>query len=123
MTTAKVRAIHREMQRAIVERHGTPFDAIYVCPHDTAAGCECRKPKPGMLTRAAREKRIDLKESWMIGDMESDVIAGRAAGCQTILVTDDKHATRADMVVGSLPEGVHAILSYSHAVRRRVGDA
>ena len=51
--------------------------------------CKCRKPKPGMLLKAAEEFNIDLSQSWMIGDGENDVIAGINAGCKTVLLSDD----------------------------------
>ena len=58
------------------------FDASYHCPHTPEDGCECRKPKPGMLLKAARELDIDLSRSIMIGDKASDIEAGKAAGCR-----------------------------------------
>lgn len=63
-----------------------PIDAFYVCCHDNADKCECRKPKPGMLLRAAREHGIDLSRSFMVGDRYSDILAGAAAGCRTLLI-------------------------------------
>jgi histidinol-phosphate phosphatase family protein len=59
---------------------------FYYCPHHPEAGCACRKPAPGMLERAAREHGIELRESWMVGDILDDIEAGRRAGCRTILV-------------------------------------
>ena len=61
-------------------------DRIEVCPHGQADDCSCRKPKPGMLLNAARECRIDLTMSFMVGDRASDVAAGIAAGCETIFI-------------------------------------
>ena len=58
----------------------------YVCPHAATDGCACRKPKPTMLLRAAEEFALDLAASWMIGDRQSDILAGAAAGTKTILV-------------------------------------
>jgi histidinol-phosphate phosphatase family protein len=58
----------------------------YVCPHQPKDKCECRKPKPKLLFDAAREFTIDTKSSYMIGDRESDILAGKAAGLKTILV-------------------------------------
>jgi transaldolase len=63
-----------------------PLLEILVCPHDDRDGCGCRKPKPGLLTRAAARHGIDLSRSFMVGDMWRDVGAGRAAGCWTLLV-------------------------------------
>jgi D-glycero-D-manno-heptose 1,7-bisphosphate phosphatase len=65
------------------------WDALEFCPHHPDYGdeCECRKPKAGMLQKAAIEHNIDLARSWMVGDGLVDVQAGRAAGCRTVLVT------------------------------------
>ena len=69
------------------------FDGFYYCPHqpsgsvsEYAIDCDCRKPQPGLLRRAAQELNIDLTESWMIGDILHDVEAGNRAGCRSILV-------------------------------------
>jgi D-glycero-D-manno-heptose 1,7-bisphosphate phosphatase len=64
---------------------GVRFAGAYVCPHGPDEGCACRKPAPGLLVRAAHELGIDLARSIMIGDKDSDVLAGRAAGCATSL--------------------------------------
>lgn len=61
-------------------------DSIYMCPHDDADECDCRKPKPGMLLHAMNRFDIDPARSFMIGDRWRDVVAGRAAGCRTIQV-------------------------------------
>lgn len=61
-------------------------DAISVCEHDDIDGCDCRKPKPGMLIDAAERFGVDLKKSFMVGDRWRDIEAGRAAGCRTILI-------------------------------------
>jgi D-glycero-D-manno-heptose 1,7-bisphosphate phosphatase len=63
-----------------------PIDAFYVCCHDNADHCDCRKPKPGMLIRAASERGIDLSRSFMVGDRSGDILAGAAAGCRTFLI-------------------------------------
>lgn len=72
---------------------GLPLDGFYVCPHHPdgsvpafATDCICRKPLPGMLTRAARDLRLDLARSWMVGDILHDVEAGDRAGCRTALL-------------------------------------
>jgi len=62
------------------ERQGAPITAYYHCPHLPDDGCECRKPKPGMLLKAAKEWDIDLRASRFIGDKKSDMEAGKAAG-------------------------------------------
>jgi histidinol-phosphate phosphatase family protein len=77
--------IHDKM-RAELQRQGGSVDAIYYCPHTPEEGCDCRKPMPGLILRAAREMGIDLKESWLIGDKASDIEAARRAGCKAIRV-------------------------------------
>jgi D-glycero-D-manno-heptose 1,7-bisphosphate phosphatase len=74
------------------------IDGFYYCPHDADEGCDCRKPRPGLLVRAAKALRVDPAGSWMIGDEESDVSAGRAAGCSTILLSPAAPGTAADLV-------------------------
>ncbi|MCE7064925.1 HAD-IIIA family hydrolase [Dyadobacter sp. CY326] len=67
------------------------LSGFYYCPHLPTAGealCNCRKPKPGMLLQAAYDLHIDLKKSWMIGDILNDVEAGKRAGCQSILINN-----------------------------------
>ena len=72
---------------------------------ELAGPCDCRKPAPGMLLDAARELDIDLERSWMIGDTDSDVLAGAAAGCRTVLIEQEasghkrKGTARPDAVI------------------------
>ncbi len=101
------------------------LDAIYCCPHHPEGGpegdpslvrtCECRKPRPGMLLQAARERGIDLAASVMIGDSPDDVRAGNAAGVRTVLINGGRcelcpnrgeHAAAPHAVVQSLAEAV-----------------
>src|SRR6185503_11845151 len=63
-----------------------PIDDIRVCLHDSGDGCDCRKPRPGMILDAARDSGIELTSSYLIGDRWRDVEAGRRAGCRTILI-------------------------------------
>jgi histidinol-phosphate phosphatase family protein len=94
---AELENVHSHM-RAILENKGARVDAIYACPHHPDKGfpgevpelkvkCDCRKPEPGMLLRAMADNCIDPKQSWMIGDSKSDIIAGQRAGLKTILLT------------------------------------
>jgi D-glycero-D-manno-heptose 1,7-bisphosphate phosphatase len=78
---------------AQLARDGVRIDALYYCPHHPegvipglAAACDCRKPAPGMLLRAAAEHDIDLARSWFVGDILDDVEAGNRASCRTVLV-------------------------------------
>jgi D-glycero-D-manno-heptose 1,7-bisphosphate phosphatase len=112
--------------RELLSREGISLDGFYFCPHapdgsiaEYAIVCDCRKPAPGMLLRAADDLGIDLKRSWMIGDILDDVEAGRAAGCQTILVgAGSKTAVRTPSrephrVAVDLPSAADAILTAS----------
>ena len=88
----EVAILHRHMQREL-ETVGAAVDGIYVCPHHPVEGvgefrreCDCRKGRPGMLLRAAREHGIDLSRSYMIGDKIADVEVGEAAGCLPLMV-------------------------------------
>jgi D-glycero-D-manno-heptose 1,7-bisphosphate phosphatase len=94
-------------------------DAIEMCPHGQDAGCDCRKPKPDMLRRAAKRLDIALPSSFMVGDRGSDILAGRTAGCYTVLVRRSANnaaaSTGPDAVVGSLPAAVRRILAMSAA--------
>lgn len=90
---AEVEIIHRHIRDHFLAEAGATFDRFYYCPHHETEGgeryridCDCRKPKPGMLLRAARELDLDLNRSWLVGDRLSDMQAGIAAGCRTILV-------------------------------------
>ena len=93
-------------------RAGAAIDAVYYCPHEVQPPCACRKPKPGLLLEASRAHDIDLTASWMIGDSDTDVQAGRNAGCRTALLAnpDRTGAGAADVVAPSLLEAVHQLL-------------
>lgn len=87
------------------------LDIIY-CPHNLT-GCVCRKPQPGMLYALAARHRIQLSASWMIGDNETDAVAGKRAGCRAILVNAKKMDTRADYKIdrmARLPSLLNRIL-------------
>lgn len=71
--------------------HKAQIDAWYYCPHRPDENCECRKPKPGLILRAARELDIDLENSWMLGDRLKDVQAGLAAGCHAGLIYNPQY--------------------------------
>jgi D-glycero-D-manno-heptose 1,7-bisphosphate phosphatase len=77
--------IHERMRKSVANADGR-IDDILCCPHRPDEDCECRKPKPGLLLRAAAQYSIDLRNSYLIGDAESDLQAARAAGCQAIFV-------------------------------------
>jgi len=86
---------------------------IYVCYHDNVDGCSCRKPKPGLIFRAAADYNVDVSASFMVGDRWSDIAAGQAAGCKTILICcaySQCERCRPDFQVQSLPEAAAVIL-------------
>jgi histidinol-phosphate phosphatase family protein len=103
MTAAAVEDLHRRLREVLRRDHGLDFLDCFYCPHDRDA-CECRKPKPGMLLAAARRHGIDLARSWMIGDSRTDMEAGKAAGCRTILVDGDEATPLADYTCSGMPE-------------------
>lgn len=89
MTENDLQQIHLRMV-AEAEQAGGHIDAIYFCPHDWDEGCECRKPKPGMLFQAQHDFNLDLSRTLFIGDDERDAQAADAAGCLAALVSDQK---------------------------------
>jgi D-glycero-D-manno-heptose 1,7-bisphosphate phosphatase len=95
-------------------RERVPVDAILVCPHRRDAGCECRKPKPGLIHRGAADWGIDVRHSYLVGDRATDIVAGRAAGLYTIFL-DRGYAEplieQPDLRVGSLRQAMRRILA------------
>ena len=89
---------------------GCCVDAIYYCPHLPEEGCNCRKPQPGLLLKAAKDLGIDVKESWMIGDKEIDLEAAKRAGCRGV---------RVETNVGDLQQAVSSILT----IEKETGNA
>lgn len=89
MTEADLLDIHRRMVKD-AENAGGRIDAIYYCPHDWDAGCECRKPAPGMLFQAQRDFNLDLSRTLFVGDDERDAQTADAAGCRSAMVSDQK---------------------------------
>jgi D-glycero-D-manno-heptose 1,7-bisphosphate phosphatase len=90
------------------------LNGVEICPHDDADNCDCRKPKPGMLLRAAKRDGILLSESFMIGDRWRDIDAGRRAGCRTILIGagyDEGLKSPPDITVDNLSEAANWILA------------
>jgi D-glycero-D-manno-heptose 1,7-bisphosphate phosphatase len=77
--------VHKLMVQQLTAA-GAHVDAVYYCPHTSSDNCVCRKPKTGMLDRAAREHAIDLKRSFVVGDKHDDIQLARNAGAQSILV-------------------------------------
>jgi len=78
--------IHAKMLKEFND-YGARIEAVYICPHVDGT-CECRKPKPGMLLRAANDYNIDLSQSIMFGDSSTDIQAAEAAGCKAVRITN-----------------------------------
>jgi len=79
--------IHQKMKEELA-KGGASIDAIYYCPHHPDEGCDCRKPGAALFRQAARDLDIDLFSSFVVGDMEMDIKAGKEIGCKTVLVTN-----------------------------------
>jgi D-glycero-D-manno-heptose 1,7-bisphosphate phosphatase len=115
MTVADLEKMHKRMSEFLA-RAGATVDAIYYCPHELGQSCSCRKPAPGMLLDAARSRSIELPASWIIGDSDIDIEAGKNAGCRTArLLTSNQTADEsghldADIMASSLLDAVRQIL-------------
>ena len=118
VTIESLKLIHNKME-TLLGKEGAYIDAIYYCPHHPDNGfegeitelkieCNCRKPKPGLLIRAAEDFNIDLSNSWMIGDEERDIKAGKAAGCRTVLINTGNYGQ--DETASTLFEAVKLII-------------
>lgn len=121
-----VRVLHEHLTSELASA-GARVDGLYLCPHhpDFTGPCACRKPQPGMLRQAAVEHSIDLNQSWLIGDTLSDIAAGHAVGCRTVLVRTGygaqaegqlgMNAVQPEVVVDDVLNAVRYILAESHA--------
>lgn len=118
VTVPQLEEIHNKME-TLLGLEGAYIDGLYYCPHHPHKGfegeipelkfdCECRKPKPGMLYKAAEDYNIDLSLSWMVGDGERDIQTGKNAGCRTALIGQGDFGQ--DVTVGSLLEFVEKFL-------------
>ena len=118
VTADGLQKIHNKME-TMLGKEGAYLDGIYYCPHHPDKGfsgeveelkivCECRKPKAGLLLQAAKDFNIDLSQSWMIGDSENDVLAGKNAGCKTALIGETDYGQ--NLQVTSLLDFVKEVL-------------
>lgn len=130
---SELQLIHNKME-TLLGAEGAYIDGLYYCPHHPDRGfkgeiinlkieCNCRKPKPGMILKAAEDFNIDLENSWMVGDDKNDVLAGRAAGCHTARISsspsDFDESAIPDLTVRNLKEFVERTINYgteSHTV-------
>src|SRR5258708_3647852 len=124
LTEAELKNLHQRMSEYLSQA-GATIDAIYYCPHELGASCGCRKPAPGMLLAAASCHGLDLAASWMIGDSDSDIQAGKNAGCRTARLSGTKQKENetksgpalpgdADIIASSLLDAIHQILQPGH---------
>lgn len=118
VTFDELEQIHNKME-TLLGIEGAYVDAIYYCPHHPHKGyegerpelkfdCDCRKPKPGMLLKAAEDFNIDLSKSWMVGDGENDIKAGKAVGCHTALIGNEDYGQ--ELTVNGMLEMVEKLL-------------
>ena len=89
ISLADLENIHAKMIKKL-RRFGAKIDGIYICPHDIKDNCDCRKPKSGMLFRAAKDFKIDFSQSYIIGDSSIDIQAGKKVGSKTVLINSPK---------------------------------
>jgi D,D-heptose 1,7-bisphosphate phosphatase len=106
--------IHQRMKDELAAA-GAKIDAIYYCPHHPDEHCDCRKPGTALFRKAAKDMNIDLVSSFMVGDTEKDIIAGKKAGCKTVLVatgtkTEKTAIDISDYMVNNMKDAVQWIL-------------
>jgi D-glycero-D-manno-heptose 1,7-bisphosphate phosphatase len=122
LTEAELKKLHQRMSDHLAQA-GATIDAIYYCPHELEPPCRCRKPAPGMLLEAAHSRGLDLATSWMIGDSDNDILAGKNAGCRTARLSLENQPEKepelssilpgdADIVAPSLLEAIRQILQF-----------
>lgn len=109
MTLDDLDAVHARLHALLAER-GARLDLVLACPH-AEGSCDCRKPLPGLLERASRELGLPLADAVMVGDSETDVEAGRAAGTATIRLAGAAAESGADLTAPTLAHAIDAILS------------
>ncbi len=117
---ADVERVNRRLAELLAAR-GVRLDGIYTCPHAPADGCACRKPKPGLVDRAARQLGFDPESAFVIGDQPADMALGRAIGAVTLCIgnarTTPSDHTVADHGVADLRQAasvIEALLGASH---------
>ena len=128
-TEEMIKTVHADMTSEL-ERAGARLDAVYYCAHHPSVGeppyrfdCDCRKPKPGLITRAVQDFDIDLAGSWMVGDRYSDVELARNAGVQSMFVMSgygrgewehqrESWTEQPDQVAEDLLEAVRVIVAW-----------
>ena len=106
MSETELSDINHSMQKELMQQTGFSFDDIFICVDLAESGSFRRKPNPGMMIEAIAKWNIDIESSWMIGDSENDIIAGKKANVRTILLKPDylKNQSAADLICSGLSE-------------------
>ncbi len=120
MDKAALEDIHARMVEEIA-RQGGRIDAVFYCPHRPDEGCDCRKPRPGLLLRAAKEHNLDLTRSYLVGDNLTDVEAGLAVGCKPFLVLTGRGQEQLAQPQANRLKGYHLAADLGEAVERILG--
>ncbi len=115
ISTGAMEDIHRRMLAALEEVGGV-VEQVYACTHGKTAGCDCRKPRPGMLLRASRELDLDMSDAVFIGDSITDMQAGLAAGIRTMLVLTGLGIEHYRQYYQHTNRPFHVALNLKHAV-------
>jgi D-glycero-D-manno-heptose 1,7-bisphosphate phosphatase len=118
-------AVNARVQQLLLQANPQAhIDAHEYCPHHPEAPvekyrvrCDCRKPKPGMILKAARELDLDLSRSWLVGDAPRDIEAGKAAGCRTILFVDEALAASPAAMESGKVEPDYRVATLSEAAK------
>ena len=134
-TEADLQRMHEYLAEELSQL-GVRLDAVYYCPHhpqgvipELAVRCDCRKPQPGMLLRAATELDLDLSSSWFVGDILDDIEAGNRAGCRTILVDlgteqlPEQQIRFPHFVAQDTPHALRIIVECEFVERESLGDS
>ena len=120
VTISQLDLIHMKLETEL-GKQGAYIDGLYYCPHHPDKGfegevvelkidCDCRKPKPGLILKAAKDFNIEIANSWMIGDDGRDIGCGKNAGCKTVLIENTDENLGADVMSNNLLEAVEKIL-------------
>jgi len=119
-TEKELENVHTHIRNALQQKD-IFLSGFYFCPHHVSGklqaysiACNCRKPKPGLLLKAADDMNIDLEKSWMIGDILNDVEAGNKAGCKTILINNNNET---EWQLNELRKPGFLVDNWSHAAR------
>lgn len=102
---------------AEIEAHGGRVDGCYVCPHHPDQKCDCRKPAPGMLLRAAKQLKVDLRHSYVVGDAVTDMQAAWAAGAQGIMVLTGRGHEQLALLESNTAVNCHVVPDLKEALQ------